>query len=50
MAVAVAFFIPLLGGFYGHAFKPPLDSSTYFFKESDYYTIKLKKKDESTKG
>jgi len=50
MAVAVAFFIPLLWGFYGHAFKPPLDSSTYFFKESDYYTIKLKKKEESTKG
>jgi len=50
MAVAVALFIPLLGGFYGHAFKPLLDSSTYFFKESDYYTIKLKKKDETTKG
>jgi spermidine synthase len=50
VAVCVAIFIPLLWGFYGHAFKPPLDASTYFFKESDYYTIKLKKKDESTKG
>ncbi len=50
VAVVVALFIPLLWGFYGHAFKPPLDSNTYFFKESDYYTLKLKKKDESTKG
>jgi spermidine synthase len=50
VAVVVGLFIPLLWGFYGHAFKPPLDSSTYFFKESDYYTIKLKKKDETTKG
>jgi len=29
--------------FYGHAFKMPLDDQTYFFKESDYYTVKLKK-------
>jgi spermidine synthase len=50
VGVAVASFIPLLWGFYGHAFKPPADSSAYYFKESDYYTIKLKKKDESTKG
>jgi len=28
---------------YGYAFKPPLDLATYFFKESDYYTIKLKR-------
>jgi len=28
---------------YGYAFKPSLDEETYFFKESDYYTIKLKK-------
>jgi spermidine synthase len=35
--------ISLLGAFYGYAFKPPLDEETYFFKESDYYTIKLKK-------
>ncbi len=28
---------------YGYAFKPPEDESTYFFKESNYYTIKLKK-------
>ncbi len=35
--------IPLLWGFYGYAFKPPLDEETYFFKESNYYTIKLKR-------
>src|SRR4030043_1869217 len=29
--------------FYGYAFQPPLDEETFFFKESDYYTIKLKK-------
>jgi spermidine synthase len=28
---------------YGYAFKPDLDEDTYFFKESDYYTIKLKR-------
>jgi len=28
---------------YGYAFEPPLDDDTYFFKESDYYTIKLKR-------
>jgi spermidine synthase len=36
-------FIPLVWAFYGYAFKPPLDEETYFFKESNYYTIKLKK-------
>lgn len=28
---------------YSYAFKPPLDEDTYFFKESDFYTIKLKR-------
>jgi spermidine synthase len=28
---------------YGYAFRLPLDEETYFFKESDYYTIKLKR-------
>ena len=28
---------------YRFAFKPPLEEEAYFFKESDYYTIKLKK-------
>ena len=36
-----------LGMAYEYAFKPPIDDDTYFFKESDYYTIKLKR---STKG
>lgn len=29
--------------FYEYAFKPPLDEEAYYFKESDYYTIKLKR-------
>jgi predicted membrane-bound spermidine synthase len=48
--VLVLFFlilIPLVGAFYGYAFKPVLDEETYFFKESDYYTIKLKKETRS---
>jgi spermidine synthase len=28
---------------YSFAFKPPLEEQTYLFKESDYYTIKIKK-------
>ena len=28
---------------YGYGFGSPLDEETYFFKESDYYTIKLKR-------
>ncbi len=39
--------IPALETAYGYAFKPPIDEDTYYFKESDYYTIKLKR---STKG
>jgi spermidine synthase len=35
--------IESLKALYGHAFEPPLDQETYLFKESDYYTIKLKR-------
>ncbi len=35
---------------YGYAFKPPIDEETYFFKESDYYTIKLKRNIKSDHG
>ena len=35
--------IPLLWAFYGSAFKPPLDEETLLFKESNYYTIQLRK-------
>jgi spermidine synthase len=35
--------IPLIWAFYGYTFKPHLDEETYFFKESNYYTIKLKR-------
>jgi len=31
-----------LKAFYNYAFRPPLEEETYFFKESNYYTIKLK--------
>ncbi len=34
-----------LWGIHGYAFKFPVDEETYFYKESDYYTIKLKKKE-----
>jgi spermidine synthase len=35
---------------YIYAFKPPLDKETYFFKESDYYTLKLKKSIKGNNG
>ena len=38
----LAVLTPLVWVFYGYAFKPPLDENFYYyFKESDYYTIKL---------
>ena len=43
LAIFFIIFIPLLWVFHGYAFKPPLDEETYFFTESDYYTIKLKR-------
>ncbi|MDD2672685.1 MAG: fused MFS/spermidine synthase, partial [Syntrophales bacterium] len=42
-AAFLAVLAPLLWAFYGHAFRAPVDSSTYYFEESDYYTIKAKK-------
>jgi spermidine synthase len=35
--------IESIKAFYEYAFKYPFEEETYFFKESDYYTIKLKK-------
>jgi spermidine synthase len=35
---------------YTLAFKPPLEEETYLFKESDYYTIKLKKSIKGSNG
>src|SRR5512139_3167390 len=40
----------LLWGIHGYAFKFPIDEETYFYKESDYYTLKLKKKERSDGG
>jgi len=42
--------IALAGSFYGHAFAPSLDRETYFFKESNYYTIKVDRKASTTNG
>ncbi len=42
--------LPALEMAYGYAFKPPLDEDTYFFKESDYYTIKLKRSIKGNSG
>lgn len=39
-----------LWGIHGYAFKVPIDEETYLYKESDYYTIKLKKKSKSEGG
>ena len=38
------FFFPIffLWAIYGYAFKPPITSDTVLYKESDYYTIKVK--------
>ncbi len=36
--------------FFNYAFKPQLDEDTYLFKESDYYTIKLKKSVRGSNG
>lgn len=35
---------------YDYAFKAPLDEETYFFKESNYYTIKLKRNTRGNRG
>lgn len=43
LALFTLIFCSLVWTFYGYAFKMPVDESTYYFKESDYYTIKLKK-------
>ncbi len=49
-AVFILIFAPLTWAFYGVAFKAPLDASIYYYKESDYYTIKLKKYDVNKDG
>jgi len=36
--------------FYCFAFKPPVDEDTYLFKESNYYTIKLKRSIRGSNG
>jgi predicted membrane-bound spermidine synthase len=43
MAVFTVILVFLLWAFHGYAFKPQLDQQTYFYKESNYYTLKLRK-------
>ncbi|MGB4549478.1 MAG: fused MFS/spermidine synthase [Syntrophales bacterium] len=43
LAVFILVFAPLTWALYGVAFKAPLDAKIYYYKESDYYTIKLMK-------
>ncbi|HYA14050.1 MAG TPA: fused MFS/spermidine synthase [Syntrophales bacterium] len=50
-SVFIIIFVSLVFVFYSYAFKMPVSDKTYFFKESDYYTIQVKKlltKDERT--
>ncbi len=42
-ALFLVIFVSLAWTFYGYAFKAPLDNKTYYFKESDYYSIQLRK-------
>lgn len=42
--------IQSLSALFNYAFKPQLDEDTYLFKESDYYTIKLKKSVRGSNG
>lgn len=42
-AIFLVVLVALVWAFYGYAFKMPVDDKTYYFKESDYYTIKVKK-------
>lgn len=42
-AVFFAVTIPLLWAIHGYAFKPKLEADAYFYQESDYYTLTLRK-------
>jgi len=42
-AIVMVICISLVWTFYGYAFKVPLDDKVYHFKESDYYTIQVRK-------
>ena len=47
----IIIFASLTWVFYGYAFKMPVDDKTYYFKESDYYTLQVRKlltKDQKT--
>jgi predicted membrane-bound spermidine synthase len=46
-ALLFALCIGLAWSVYGHAFIPSQNAETYFYKESNYYTIKVQKKESS---
>lgn len=50
LVIFILIFAPLTWALYDVAFKAPLDASIYYYKESDYYTIKLKKYDVNKDG
>ena len=50
LALFFILFVPLTWFIYDFAFKAPLDASTYYYKETDYYTIKLKEYDKNEDG
>jgi spermidine synthase len=43
LAVLFLLILPFTPALRGYALRPPLEKETYFLKESNYYTIKLKK-------
>lgn len=50
MALFAVIFVSFLWAFHGYAYKPQLDKHTYFYKESNYYTLKVKKTPSSRGG
>lgn len=41
--IFIVIFTSLVWAFYSYAFKMPLDDKVYYFKESDYYSIQVRK-------
>ena len=43
LVVSTVIILSLTWVFHGYAFKMPVDDKTYFFEESDYYTLQIRK-------
>ncbi|MEW6664732.1 MAG: fused MFS/spermidine synthase [Thermodesulfobacteriota bacterium] len=50
LALLLAPSAAVVWAFYAYGFKSPEDHMTYFFRESNYYTIKLKQSHSTTRG